>query len=87
MKARRDLLPQLAMRYYKVLAKSVDVVGTLQRDCFDIIRKENGNVIVNIYSYKKGVVDSSKQSYHREFVASETKEIVLYGLDGKDLFS
>ncbi len=86
MEKRRDILPELAMRYYKVLAKSVDVVGTLNKDYFEIIRKENGEVEVNVYKQKKGKKIEENRSYHRVFYPNETKEIILYGLDGKDVF-
>jgi predicted phosphodiesterase len=84
MKIRRNRLPELAQRYYKVLSKSVDVVGTLKRDYFEVIRKESGDVEVNIYAIKKGAKDTSKRSFHRVFQLKDTKEIVLYGLDSKD---
>jgi hypothetical protein len=84
LKIRRDELPSYAATYYKVLAKTVDVVATYEDDFFLINRKENGDVEVSVYARKKGKREKDKMFYHRVFKHSETKEIRLYGLDGKD---
>ena len=86
LKSRRNLLHTYAKDYYLFLSKTVDVVGTKQRELFDVERLQNGNthVIVFALSEKKGKV--KEQIYNREFKYNETKEIRLYGLGGKDLF-
>jgi hypothetical protein len=84
LKARRDKLPEFAARYYEVLAKGVSVTGTLNDDYFDINRHDDGSVEVSIYPRKKGHKKKEKRFYHRVFQPDETKEIVLYGLDGND---
>ncbi|MBL4704761.1 MAG: metallophosphoesterase, partial [Flavobacteriales bacterium] len=83
-KARRDKLPEFAQRYYKRLAKSVDIPGTLKDDFFEIIRHDDGSVEVSIYPRKKGHKKKEKRFYHRVFKIDETKEIRLYGLEGND---
>ncbi|MFK7899864.1 MAG: metallophosphoesterase [Cyclobacteriaceae bacterium] len=79
LKKRRDQLVETAKRHYKVLSKEVDVVGTLGKDYFKINRKETGEVLVQAFEKK----DSKTPFYERTFT-KETKEIRLYGLDGKD---
>ncbi len=86
LKSRRDLLHNYAEEYYRFLSKNVDVVGTKERELFDVKREENGNTQVTVYalSNKKGKI--KEQLYTREFKYNETKEIRLYGLKGKDSF-
>ncbi len=81
---RNKNLVEFAKRYYKVLAKEVDVVGTTKKDYFEVIRRDGGEVEVNIYPRKKGKKVEKKRFYHRVFYKGQTKEIRLYGLDGKD---
>lgn len=84
--SRREFLHDYAAEYYRFLSKSVDIVGTKERELFDVSRQENGNTVVKVYalSDKKGKI--KEQLYSREFKYDETKEIRLYGLKGKDSF-
>ncbi len=84
LKARRDGLQVYAGDFYRFLSKNVDVVGTDDREFFDVTRFENGDTKVTVYemSDKKGKVKD--QFYTRQFRYDETKEIRLYGLKGKD---
>lgn len=86
LKARRDQFPNYAEEYYRYLAKSVDVVGTDDRDLFEITRKENGKTLVKVtaISSKKG--ERKFVMYEREFHPEETKEIRVYGLKDEDNF-
>ena len=86
LKARRDNLPEYAEEYYRFLSKSVDVVGTDERDLFEVTRKENGNTHVKVtaISSKKG--KRKFVMYEREFLPGETREIRLYGLKDEDNF-
>jgi calcineurin-like phosphoesterase family protein len=86
LKSRRDLLHKYAEEYYYFLANSVDVVGTNERELFDVNRLQNGNTQVTVFalSNKKGII--KEQLYYREFKYAETKEIRLYGLKGEDVF-
>lgn len=86
LKARRDKLIEYAADLYKFLAREVDVVGTDKHEEFDVLRKENGDVQVDVYKVKKeGTRD--KKIYSRHFKRFETKEIRLYGLGGYDRFN
>jgi hypothetical protein len=84
LKVRKKKILKFAKRYYEVLAKEVDVRGTLNKDYFDVVRLENGNVEVSVYQRKDGEKVKKKRYYHRIFKYSETKEIRLYGLDDRD---
>ncbi len=86
LKLRRDKMEDYALSYYKALAKQVDVVGSNKKEYFEIIRKNNDTTSVKMFKIdKKG--KHNKLLYHRNFIASETKEIHLFGLDGNDVFT
>jgi hypothetical protein len=87
LKARRDILPEIAERYYRVLAKSVDVVGKNDDDYFKVERLDDGKVKVTVSALKNGEADENYTYYERIFDPSDTKEIILYGLDGKDVYT
>jgi len=86
LKSRRDFLSARAEEYYLFLSKAVDVVGTNNRELFDIERQENGNTQVTVYALSKKKGRIKDQLYSREFNYKETNEIRLYGLKGKDSF-
>jgi surface antigen Omp85-like protein/calcineurin-like phosphoesterase family protein len=84
LKARRDNLDGFAARYYKVLSKEVDVVGTTKNDFFEVVRLNDEEVEVNVYPRKNGKKQADKRYYHRVFERDQTKEIRLYGIGGDD---
>lgn len=84
LKARRANLVDFAKEYYQILAKEVNVVGTIEEDYFEVIRKENGDVEVNVYPRDDGKKVEEERFYHRLFKYDETKEIRLYGLGNDD---
>ena len=86
LKARRDKLEEFAERSYDVIAREVDVVGKLKDDYFEVTRMQGGAVSVSVYASDNGQKVESKRFYHRVFQKNETKEIRLYGLDGKDKY-
>ncbi len=86
LKSRRELLPEFSKEYYRFLSKAVDVVGTEDRELFDVERKENGNTQLTVFALSKKKGKIKEQIYNREFKHDETKEIRLYGLKGEDVF-
>ncbi len=84
--SRRNLLHNYAEEYFLFLSKTVDVVGTKERELFDVKRQENGNTQVTVYALSNEKDKIKEQLYNREFKYGETKEIRLYGLTGKDSF-
>ncbi len=84
LKARRDNLHLMASDLYKFLAKSVDVVGTNKADFFLVERQTGGKTRVRVFQNKGQ--EKENKIYDRTFIDPLTKEIILYGLDGKDDF-
>ncbi len=83
-KSRRDHLVEYAEKYYKVLAKNVDITGSAKREFFEVKRMANDSVLVNIYKINKSGEVKDKPFYSRTFYGKQTSEIRLYGLDGED---
>lgn len=87
LKSRRDQLPGAVDRYYLLLAKKVDVVGSNKHEYVEVKRLNTGNVRINMYKRnKEGNIYFDDPIYSREFHRKETKEICIYGLDGNDIF-
>src|SRR5690606_36806042 len=79
LKARRDNLQQIAKDYYLYLNKYEVITGSEEDDKFIITRKPNGATLISISSEDKIV-------YEKEYHHDLTKDIWIYGLDGKDEF-
>ena len=85
LKSRRDQLVTFAEEYYLVLAEKVNVLGTDSDDVIKVEGLENGDVLVEVFDAdKEGEAD--ELFYRRTFHAKETKDVVIYGLDGDDRF-
>ena len=82
---RLESLDRFARKYYKTLAKEVNVVGTTKKDHFSIYRHENGDLEVSRYPLKKKD-DPEARNFHRRFKKGETKEVRIYGLGNDDEF-
>jgi len=88
LKSRRAQLPEAVDRYYGLLAREVEVVGSNKHESFEVERLENGNVRVEMYKKnKEGSFVADAPLYSREFIRKETREVHLYGLDGNDIFT
>ena len=84
-KERRAQMPKIARAYYEYLSKKVDVVGTTNKDLFEVSRQEDGTVIVQVYdTNSKG--DKEQLLFQRTFLPDESKEISLYALADDDIF-
>lgn len=83
LKARRDQLPRVAERYYEMLARVVDVVGTNETERFEVTRLSDDALEVVVYETGG---DAEHEIYRRTFSSDETKEVRLYGLAGNDHF-
>ncbi len=82
LKERRDNLPEFASRYYRELAKTVQITGTHNSDYIEITH-EPGQTTVQVFdSNKEG--DKNERYYSRSFANDITKEIQIYGLEGQD---
>lgn len=85
LKARRKMLRESALQHYAFLAKEVTLTGSDKRERFEIERFTTGDANVAVYKLNKEG-EKGKLLYERRFLASETKEVRLYGLGGNDQF-
>jgi len=83
-KNRLDKLDRSAKSYHKLLEKKGVVVGTLENDVFVINRLSGGRTTVVVYNGKKV---PGNIVFEKTFSKKRTKEIWLFGLEGKDEFS
>ncbi|MEO1051440.1 MAG: hypothetical protein AAFX87_12495 [Bacteroidota bacterium] len=88
LKSRLRKLNIYAQQYYDMLSKEVDVVGSNDREFFDLISEDNGSIRIEVFNKKKGdkVEKGKKLIYQRRFLPGETREIRLFGLGDKDCF-
>ncbi len=86
LKARLRDLQKYIEEFYELLAGEVDVVGSNKREYFFVMRNKDGTVDVTVYNVKGTKNKGNQIYYRRRFFPDETKEIRLYGLDGKDIF-
>lgn len=87
LKERREQIPAYTKRYYNFLAKEVEITGTKGTEYFDVTPINEDEVSVNLFNKTKEGDKKNKPFYSRTFSAKETKEIRLYGLDGKDIYT
>ncbi len=85
LKARRNNLVSYAEAYYKFLAREVDIVGTKEKEIFDVHSQPDGKMKVNVFR-RENDSTRGKYLYERVFDPAETKEVRLYGVGGADRF-
>ena len=83
LKIRKTKLQSYAKEYYRVLQKTVLIVGTDKKDKFVITNTSKNNTKIAIYRLKK---ESDELLYTKKFTADKTKNIWIYGLDDDDIF-
>ncbi|MBX9851143.1 MAG: metallophosphoesterase [Cytophagaceae bacterium] len=86
LKARRDQLSHVAINYYTILSRYVNVFGCRQNDKFEVIRMDNKKTAVRVFRLNERG-QTTEKVYERIFFEGETKEIRLYGLEGTDVFN
>jgi len=79
LKARRGNIVKIAKAYYEYLNEFEVITGTQKGDKFHITRHPNGKTTVKLERKDLGILN-------RTFTHDITKEIWIYGLDGKDSF-
>ncbi|WP_421940079.1 BamA/TamA family outer membrane protein [Pedobacter sp.] len=83
--ARRNNLKKQALSYYRFISIYVDVTASDKHERFVISNQGDGSVAIEIQKTKKdGALDGT--IYQRVFDPSVTKEVRLYGFEGKDGF-
>jgi hypothetical protein len=86
LKKRIKDLDKYAAEYYEMLSPEVDIVGSNDKEYFDILRKDDGSVIVKMSDLSDDYRPGKNIFYKRTFLIDETDEIRVYGLDGADIF-
>ncbi len=86
LKSRRGQILDYATKYYYFLAKEVEVVGTKGSEYFEVTSVNKDEILVQLFNKTKDGQQKSKPFYARTFYNKETKEIRLYGLEGKDIY-
>jgi hypothetical protein len=84
LKKRRNQLPEVAEKFYKLLAKNVEIPGSDKKEIFRLTGMKNSLLVEMLTPGKKGNPDSLIAS--RIFYPSETKELKVYGLGNEDVF-
>jgi hypothetical protein len=82
LRERRDQLPEAAERYYRLLAKQVDVHATSRSDSAEFIRGRDGQVVLTLFGRESG--NRMEPYFRRTFESDATKEVRLYLGDGDD---
>lgn len=84
LKKRRDDLRLYAREFYEFQATIVTVLGTEKADKIVIERLSEDQTKVTLFRVSKKKREVKGKYYERTFNATETKEIRVYGLGGKD---
>jgi hypothetical protein len=85
LKTRRNDLLKIARTHYEFLGQKVDVIGTDERERFDVERLDNDHTKVTAYEInKKGEI--KHQIFQRTFENDVTPEIDVYGNGDDDDF-
>ncbi|MBJ6118773.1 hypothetical protein JAO76_11250 [Pontibacter sp. BT310] len=85
LKVRRDNVKEIAKDYYSILAKDALIVGSDKHERFIVKVLNKNEVQVQVYKTNKDE-EVKRLLFERTFNARQTKNIILYGLDGKDHF-
>ena len=84
-KTRRDDLMKIARTHYDFVSKTVDVIGTEERERFEVERLDDTHTRVTVYQVsKKSAVH--KITFERIFDNTVTESINLYGNGEDDVF-
>jgi len=84
LKTRRDQLPEVAKKYYKMLAKKVELPGSDKAEIFQLTGQKDGLLVEVFKPGNKSAPDSLIAG--RVFKPDETKTLKIYGLGGDDKF-
>lgn len=81
LRSRRDQLPDIARKFYDLLATEVDVHGTDQPERATVVRLPDGRVNVSVRGLKE--TESATPFSDRTFIPGETNEVRIF-LHGDD---
>ena len=82
---RRSILEKNVMKYYRFLAKGVDIPATEKNELITVEKQDGGAVALNMFKIsKKGAIQQN--IYSRTFDPAVTREVNVYGMGGNDRF-
>lgn len=81
---RKNNLKKIANRYCKLLSKYAVLTGSNKEDLFTIKCLDNNDVEVTVQHIQKD--NTTKEYYQTNYIAKNTKELWIYGLDKDDVF-
>jgi len=85
-KSRRDNIVKFARMAYDLKSKMVDVVGTNDKDLFEITRIDDDHTQVEAFELSKKGKKKKRSVYKRIFDHDITREVHIYGLGDDDQF-
>jgi hypothetical protein len=87
LKKRRDELHIYAREYYEFLSKEVTIVGSNEKEWFNIERLNDQETRVTVWDLKQKTDRPDFKMFERTFENDITRELRLFGLDDDDLFT
>lgn len=81
---RRNEMTTAGIKYYRFIAKTVNVIGSNEKEYFKVNNTDDG-LQVRVYARSKDQ-DTNFIIFNRIFHRNETKEVRLYGLNNDDRF-
>jgi len=87
LKKRRDDLEVYAKKYYDFLSKEVTIVGSDEKEWFNIERFSDDETKVTVWDLVQKTGELHTKMYERTFDNDITSEINLFGLGDDDLFT
>lgn len=85
LKDRRNFIVADVMEYYRFLSSTVSITGSDKTEQYNIIRNDDGSMVLEVYKITKEGTLSTKM-YERKFDPLVTKEVRIYGFGGDDKF-
>ncbi|WP_426491950.1 hypothetical protein [Hymenobacter sp. 102] len=87
LQARRAQLPAVAGTFYQLKARQVLVAGTDAAERFVVERRADTATVVSVYSLPLNQKNpGTSLLYQRSFNPTDTRTVLLHGLEGKDEF-
>jgi hypothetical protein len=86
LKGRRSHLVEMATSYYLFIAEEVEIIGSGDREYFEVNNSNSGETEVSVYRVNKRSEREATPYYKRNFVSRETSEIRLFGISNEDIF-
>ena len=83
--SRRNDMMRYGMKYYTILNKQVDIVGSDKSEYFSINNKSADEIEITIQKLNKEQIKEDT-IFHKIFKKSETNKLYLYGLAEDDVF-